>query len=405
MEFHPTGGRTAVRLQPDRKKTGPRSGRSPVRAEGPRGCLSYVHTPKATSHCQVFEGTTQDYIDDARMHKRNKYIIELYFALCGCERQKQAQALLSCGKWFTRLDFPCGTYRLLPKHCNFLLCPECCHRRSIPLQRRVVTKLKQSEHDYWHLTITVKNWKMLTNGGLKGLIKMFSKLRHTETWTDYVTGGLWSLEAIWSESDSWHPHFHVLIETPKRLPMGWIHTLKDEWREITGDSHVLYLEKMYGLDKKRHRTRKVNLKSVKEIVKYTTKAADFSGRPDLVEEFVSAFENIRRVQAFGSFLGLAREEENAAEQDRPEGSDLVGCACGECHWSDGKACRIQFHISQTKIVTGDIRQLRLFDSGMDPPMPFEDQIDENTYARRNAEITVEAQPMQFRFFDLFPHPG
>jgi replication protein len=388
---------SAVRLQPGRIKTQPPSSRRFCGKRGVGGSRAYVHTPIGTSSGQVFEGSTDQYIEEYRSHKRAKHLIAAYLSLKQCGRMKQAQALLSCGRWFRRLDFPCGTYRLIPMHCDSPFCAQCAARRSRPLQKRIAAKMKQSKHDYFHLTVTVENWLTLTGKGLTELIEKFARLRDRKLWTDKVTGGVWSLECIWSKSDSWHPHFHVLIETPKRLPMDWIHKLKEEWREITGGSHVMRLDKMYGLDPKGRKTRKLNKRGLGEIVKYATKASDFSHSPQLVEEFVSAFENVRRVQAFGSFIGCISEKKNKSEDGslagEDESSELVGCECGKCYWKDGRIVGPEYHLSQTEITfPGQHRQLRLFDSGHDPPKSWiETSVDDDTYARREVQTANASQ--------------
>jgi len=179
--------------------------------------------------------------------------------------------------------------------------------------------------------------------------------------------------------------------------MNWIFKLRAEWKEITNGSHVINLEPMFGIDSEGNKTRKLNKRGLREIVKYATKANDFSDSPHLVEEFLSAFENVRRIQPFGSFIGMLSEKKGESDGDSDyegdKGSELVGCSCGKCHWRDGRICGPEYHLSQTTIVfPGEIRQLRLFDSGHDPPgLAFEDWIDGDTYSRREMEAADASQ--------------
>src|SRR6266702_3172181 len=98
--------------------------------------------------------------------------------------------------------------------------------------------------------------------------------------------------------------------------------VSDHWR-----LHVINLEEMYGIDKKGRKKRKVNMQAVRELVKYATKAASFGNSPELVDSFLIAFENVRRMQSFGSFLGVEKEAEKELEQT-PGDFELVGCKCG-----------------------------------------------------------------------------
>jgi hypothetical protein len=145
--------------------------------------------------------------------------------------------------------------------------------------------------------------------------------------------------------------------------MDWIDRVRAHWISITG-SHVLRLEKMYGTDKKGRKTRKVNKRAIRELVKYATKTADFSDRADCVMEFYRAFKGVRRMQCFGSFLGIDKDAEKEADPTHPE--NLVGCSCGFCKWADMKFVR-KVHITDTILLSDGSRQLKLFDSGEGPP--------------------------------------
>jgi hypothetical protein len=69
-----------------------------------------------------------------------------------------------------------------------------------------------------------------------------------------------------------------------------------------------------------------------EVLKYITKTADFSDRPEAVEAFVNATRSARLLQTFGSWYGV--KIDSAVEFD-PEHMDDWGemkCACGLNHW-------------------------------------------------------------------------
>ncbi len=361
-----------------------------AREGGGGGRVPYLDTPIETSGPKEFDGSTLDCIENRRNKRKNKQIVEVWNSLLMLGKEDEAKALMGCGKWFHRFNFPCGTYRLVPCTCGSPFCPDCSRRRSIPLRKKVLSILNQTKFDYWHLTVTVQSWLTLTRAGLTRLIKQFSDLRDRPLWKEWVSGGVYSIEATYSlERGAWHPHLHVLIETPKRLPFDWIHKLKAEWKEITGGSHVLNLEKMYGLDKKGHRKRKINMQAVRELIKYATKAASFAAIPERVGQFLSAFESVRRLQAFGSFLGKVEAEESGSG-NVPRGP--VGCRCGMCTWDVAELVSKIYHISDTFLPSDGIRQLRLFDSGSDPPpLSVLDWLPESDFVRLAAQKETERQ--------------
>jgi hypothetical protein len=125
---------------------------------------------------------------------------------------------------------------------------------------------------------------------------------------------------------------------------------------------------MYGKNKKGEKTRKINRRGLKEVVKYATKAASFASKPDRVEEFLLAFENVHRMQAFGSFKETFKQaDKEAKDGENPKAWEPCGCNCGMCKWADVEWKRNLLHISQTVLALDGTRQLRLFDSGADPP--------------------------------------
>jgi len=251
-----------------------------------------------------------------------------------------------------------------------MFCPDCAGRRSKPLQEKILKRVDRTKHDYFMATVTLKNWKVLDRESLDRFIEAFAKLRESELWKSEVSGGSYSLEATYNRvTGEWHPHAHCLIECGKRLRRDWIFELQDLWLRVTGvyfdePSHVIHLVPIYSVTKKGRKVRKFNHSAVRELVKYSTKAADFSDQPARVMEFYRAFRNVRRVQMFGSFLGAQKEVER---EEKDEKQELVGCACGLCRWCDAKPAGY-FHISQTVLAFDGTRQLRLFDSGADPPI-------------------------------------
>lgn len=198
------------------------------------------------------------------------------------------------------------------------------------------------------------------------LIGSFARLRRSSVWREVkfdgenwigVTGGVYSIECVFNrERGDWHPHIHALIELPKGHPPEWLEFLKAEWLRVTGDAKYLNLTPVYGVSKSGKKLhRRVNRRSLKELVKYVTKSADFSEQPDRVVEFFEAFRNVRRVQAFGSFVGALKEAEREPGDER----GLLQCSCGGRHLhSEFYWQKTLVHISDTVELSDGTRQLK-----------------------------------------------
>jgi hypothetical protein len=91
------------------------------------------------------------------------------------------------------------------------------------------------------------------------------------------------------------------------------------------------------------------------VLKYVTKAADFADLPQVVLEFWDAYENVRRVQGFGSFFGALKDEEREPGDDGRE----LKCSCGKSHYHSQFAWMSRpVHISETKAMPDGTRQLK-----------------------------------------------
>lgn len=363
--------------------------------EGGRG--AYVHTDRNISP-EIYFGRSVDGYDRARNRRRYKHLARVSKALVDGGEEEAGLRLLGCGRWFRKMDMPCGTYKLVPYPCDSVFCPDCAARRSIPLQDRILARLDQKNCDYFFLTVTLKSWEELTRAKIDRFIGMFGELRESDEWGDAgISGGVYSIEATYAHA-GWHPHLHILIETKRgAFALHHVEEFKKRWLAITGDSHVVNVRKMYGKSKKGRKTRKINSGALRELVKYATKSASFAHKPSKVLEFFNAFRNVRRMQAFGSFLGTVKEPE---QEEKEKETELVGCACGLCRWCDAKPAGL-FHITQTVLAFDGTRQLRLFDSGLDPPIEVISERNERETAHA-ADAALGAFRETSALFDVAP---
>ncbi len=387
--MQPQGGKSAPSTR--RVCAGRAGGGEPGVREG-----QYLDTPIGTSHGHKFTGSTLEYVEKERNKRRFKHLMAVVASMARCGREQQARALMGCGRYFKVSDpTPCGTVKLLPNYCDSVFCPDCAARRSKPLQEKILKRVNQAKYHYFFLTLTVKNSKDLTRETLKRLNKQFAKLRGLDEWKREVRGGTYSVETTYNgETQEWHPHFHVLLECRRALPSDWLGNLKGSWKRITSGSHVVRLERMYGTDRNGRKRRGLNRFGLKELVKYATKSASFGHMPELVDTFLIAFENVRRIQSFGSFLGIQKEADEEVEKSVDPTADkfaLVGCKCGMCIWKIVTWKTELVHISQTVLAFDGSRQLKLFDSGTDSP-------EDKRIERESASDFAHARAMEANLF-------
>lgn len=274
------------------------------------------------------------YLDTTCNHlsKSNKAKLgrSLAWALRRSGRGVEADAVESCGAFFQVFRSPCGSREVVPISCHHALCPECGHRDSLPLQRRVLALTRCRKKTYRFLTLTLVNTPEITRAYVARLVRFFAKLRSCGVWKARVLGGVYSLDTTYNGArGDWHVHLHIIIEANGSLPPKWIFAVRDAWREITGGSHVVHM-------------RAVNRRAVKELVKYQAKTATFVFSPELVDSYLKAFRHVRRIQAFGSFLGVDTQE--------PIWSGWR-CSCGGCGMREWAFEQV-VPASQTKVVNG-----------------------------------------------------
>jgi hypothetical protein len=73
-------------------------------------------------------------------------------------------------------------------------------------------------------------------------------------------------------------------------------------------------------------------KAASEVLKYITKTADFSDRPEAVEAFVNATRNARLLQTFGSWYGVKIDAAVEFDPEHMEDWGEMTCACGVNQW-------------------------------------------------------------------------
>lgn len=109
-------------------------------------------------------------------------------------------------------------------------------------------------------------------------------------WTNYVVGGCYFLEATLSKG-KWHVHAHLIVEG-QFLPQ---HELKALWHHVTGDSDVVDVRELSGVDD-----------VAAEIAKYTAKGAGakLAAAGDKLVEWMIGTKSLRLCSTYGTWRGF-----------------------------------------------------------------------------------------------------
>jgi hypothetical protein len=154
------------------------------------------------------------------------------------------------------------------------------------------------------ITLTVQNGDDLTERH-EHLKKSYQRL--LERRRDYLrkgTGftefakieGLFGSYEVTNKGNGWHPHIHLIVLHHDRINAA---ALKREWKAITGDSHVL------RIDRCRHPEDPAQ--DFLEVCKYALKFGDLS--PKLNLDAYEALRGKRLVVSAGLFWGLEIPED------------------------------------------------------------------------------------------------
>lgn len=152
-----------------------------------------------------------------------------------------------------------------------LLCPFCAIRRGSKMLSRYLARFTQvhgelPELKAYMVTLTVKNGPDLAErfAHLARSVKLLGKYRHLGRGHEIskAAGTVSSYEfKRGKNSNQWHPHMHAVWLCTDRLDGE---KLSAEWKNITGDSHVIDVHPMYGEP----------IDAFCEVFKYAVKFAD-----------------------------------------------------------------------------------------------------------------------------------
>ncbi len=230
-----------------------------------------------------------------------------------------------CGSKFVALT--CGSHIVgrRPTHrCDFRLCPFCAARRSRKLINRYLplatafTGSRRVAPVHLTLTQTHRAGEPLKDARQR-LLDSFKKLTRRAFFEQHFAGGLYAVETTVGTEGAWHTHLHLLCF---RLRFFDIAALRSEWLTVTGDSHVLRLDRVDDLSS-----------GLREVLKYISKPLD-AGKFEVahIRQFLK-IKGARMFAAFGEFAKFCRNfdpSENVAGAPVKQAALCAGDACPYC---------------------------------------------------------------------------
>ena len=272
------------------------------------------------------------------------------------DKEKIARNLRLCG---TTLEFAReigdGTMHLIGGYfCQKRLCPMCAFRRSLKTCYNIISIIQEPEFqnlEWVFQTFTIKNCKpedlKLT---IKRLLNAFARMTDNKNsaYNKQFVGWFRSLEVTYNaEDNTYHPHLHVLAcvkkDYFKKTNGGYFSQdkLQKHWKKflnkatytetvkkrLVTNGHelivvpekavrkfepidyfpVCHIEKVYGEE----------YQSIAEVSKYTVKAVDYSGNPEVLERLTVDLERVR-CTAMGGII------KQVAQRLKLEDNELAG---------------------------------------------------------------------------------
>lgn len=244
-------------------------------------------------------------------HKRSLLMLD-YLRAFECDSvsgRNAASRLAGCGNYLVfREYYTVGKVRLhAAQFCQqHLICPLCAIRRGSKTLQAYMKKYQQLTESgaadglrLYMITFTVKNGDDLAECEKhlqKSLRQLMNRRRQflmggkRPKYTELVkaAGGVYTVE-VTNRGNGWHPHVHMLALCSSRPSQE---ALREEWREVTGDSFMVDVTEGYGDP----------VKSFMEVFKYAVKFSDLS--PAQNWEVAQVLRGRRLINPFGCLWGV-----------------------------------------------------------------------------------------------------
>ena len=190
----------------------------------------------------------------------------------------KAENLSKCGSDYIRFDClkaDCAHTFMLGQHCKSRVCPDCSSYKRRNWRDKYLPYLEKVDpSELRFITLTLRNQKDLRDG-MDKIIKSFGKLRRRKKMAESFKGGLVGYEAHHGKDGLWNIHCHALYQG-EYIDQA---KLSETWKEITGDSEVVWVSSVLGKDYKcQYRNKRISAQqsALDYILKYVVKGVGVS---------------------------------------------------------------------------------------------------------------------------------
>lgn len=198
----------------------------------------------------------------------------------------------SCGAsaWILQSTEEPGLMKCVPDFCHDRWCIPCAKARAARITANLFPHLEDQLLRL--VTLTLRAEKTGLKSRMDRLLKCFARLRARTFWKSKVTAGIGFLEITRGRSgDHWHTHLHLIIRSAYIEQAA----LSDAWLNITGDSPIVDIRKVWNI-----------AHVAKYVTKYVTKPLDAATmkQPALIAEAIEALRGRKLIYAFGQWSRL-----------------------------------------------------------------------------------------------------
>lgn len=191
----------------------------------------------------------------------------------------------------------CNFPLAIPIGCKLRICPECRIKENNKLKERyksVVQKWKFPKL----ITLTLKNYDVLTPEVITEVRNYFSKLRRREFIDNKLFSGIYSIEAKKTKgNEGWNIHIHCLANC-FYIDQG---KLSETWKDITTNSKVVDIRKVKNPEQ-----------GLNEVLNYIAKEGEIQRVEDLVT-YEKVMANRKQIQGFGKVYNKTEREQGSRE--------------------------------------------------------------------------------------------
>ena len=233
----------------------------------------------------------------------------------------KAENLRKCGSDYIKFDClkaGCEHSFMLGQHCKSRVCPDCSSYKRRNWRDKYLPYLeKVNPSELRFITLTLRNQKDL-HGGMGKIIRCFKKLR-LKKMAECFKGGLVGYEAHHDKDGLWNIHCHALYHG-KYIDQV---KLSETWKEITGDSEVVWVSSVLGKGYKcQYRNKRISAQqsALDYILKYVVKGVGVNVDADSWSDIsIEGNEDWNQVD-----IGTALSPFELKDEAR---------ACGDARWS------------------------------------------------------------------------